>query len=36
LHISGDGYGSQFRLAISAESLHIADYFADQVGLPGS
>jgi hypothetical protein len=25
LHISDDGYGSQFRLAVSAESLHIAE-----------
>jgi hypothetical protein len=25
LYISPDGYGSQFRLAVSAESLHIAD-----------
>ena len=26
LHISDNGYGSQFRLAVSAESLHIAGY----------
>jgi len=25
LHISGDGYGSQFRLAVSAESLQVAE-----------
>jgi hypothetical protein len=26
MHISDDGYGSQFRLAASTESLHFAEY----------